>query len=217
MSNNKFRFSNRLSFVTEHGDNVFINDTPLENEENLRKDQDKKKELEQSYQHGWKACALEKDKEIQRLSAQLDNVSRALPEAVNSYLEEFENQVRGEIVKLALKIAEDIISRELEDSASWQAVIDRVLGHVIKAENFTLHLNPAMAKLVSSGEIKVKSGIEVLSDNSLEIGDVRLAGSNGIIDGTVAGRIHSLRNELNKAFSHVDEEDIEESEQEEDI
>ncbi len=201
MSNNKFRFSDRITFVTENGSNVFINDMPVESEENIQQEKDIKAELEQAYQEGWKACEIQKDKEISQILEQMNEIGQQLPGAVSQSLADIASQVKKEIIDLAFRVSQEIICREIDNPETMQAIINRILDNVVKSGDYQLRLNPAIAKLVSRGTLKSKDSVDIVPDPNLQPGDVQLASPDGLIDGTLRERIRTLRSEVDKAFA----------------
>ena len=202
MSNNqKFRFSDRISFVTEHGGNVYINDKALAAEAAKTEEMNAKSLQEQAYKQGWAACEAAKDKEIDKLLQHLEVWKKQLPEALNGYFRELEEQLKGEIIDLSFKLAEQIIGYEVENKAAYQSGLNSFLSQFVNTANAQLYVNPEVAKLINSGELSVKPGVTVVADASLQIGEAKMIGSSGIIDGTFNARLGALQEHVRKNFN----------------
>lgn len=206
MSNSqKFRFSDRISFVTEHGESVFINDRALAAQAAKTEELNVKALQEQSFQQGWAACETEKNKEIDKLLLNLEAWKKELPESLNSYFSELEKQIKGEVIDLAFKLAEQIIGCEVEKKTTYQTVLNDLLDQTVSTSQVQLYVNPEVAKLIKNGEVGVRSGVSVIADPGLRVGEAKLIGGNGIIDGTFNARLSALQEHIRKSFNpHAD-------------
>lgn len=199
-SNNKFRFSDRISFVTEHADNVFINDAPLITEEAKHQEIDNKAAVDAAYRKGMADCAKAKDAELNALRAQFDQLARELPESLNGYFSELENQLKHEVINIAFRIAENIIQREIDQKVNYAKIINDILAGTLRSANISIRLNPMIVNMINSGELPLNNATAV-PDPGLSPGEAIVEGGNGIIDGTFAARLQSLKEAFQKNFS----------------
>ncbi|MDD3117812.1 MAG: FliH/SctL family protein [Victivallales bacterium] len=197
----KFRFSDRVSFVTEYGGNVFINDKALVEEDARAENREREVLQQQSYQQGWASCAAAKDREIAALQQKLREWQQELPQALNRYFAELERQLRSETVTLAFRLTETIIGREVTDAANRRRILDQVLAQAGEMVRGELFVNPEVAASLQQDTAGIGSGITVISDPALRLGEVRLVGNMGIVDGTFSARLEALREHIEQQFS----------------
>lgn len=115
----------------------------------------------------------------------------ALVTACAQPFQALEQAVEEEIVALAVQLACHLVRREIErDPAVLQAAIHDCLAVLAPSvRDVTLYLNPVDAALVrgqlqSPDEFKFKLG----TDAALARGDLRVASSSSLVDGTLAAR-----------------------------
>ena len=197
----KFRFSDRISFVTEYGGSVFIDDKALVEEAAKTEEQNRKSLQEQSYQQGWAACAAAKDREIEKLRQSLSEWKQELPAALNEYFTELEHQLKEESIDLSFQLAETIIGGEVSRRTDWQGVLDEIFaqsGGIMRGE---LYVNPEVAAAIEVGKTRIGSGVKVVPDPALRVGEAKIVGNMGIVDGTFSARLVALREYVGKQIA----------------
>jgi len=135
--------------------------------------------------------------EIAALKARIDVAENKLPESLNAYFAELEAQMRGEIVELAIKAAEAVACAELERRDATAEILRQALSPLIAVQNVKVHVNPAaIAKGFSAGP-----GVQLQGDPRLNPGEVMVESPQGFIDGTVEGRLRTLKDSILKSLS----------------
>lgn len=206
-TNLRFRFTDRMTLVTEPNHNVVVNNMPLSQDTEKSRQLDLEAEREKAYHQGWADCEKETTQKLNALTAKMQQERTALPEALNAYLEELENQFRGEVVDLAFQIAECLLERGFEQRDEYERVLLRVMETVSPVSSLKLSVTPELAGAIAKGEIRLRPGVEIVGDPALKSGEVRVSSSHGIIDGTFQARLTCLREELEKNAGQIDSEE----------
>ncbi len=133
-----------------------------------------------------------------------------LKEAVSGffeYKEELYNQVSGDILEIALKVAQKIIKKEVEtDKSVLESIVRDALKTLAKDENkIILKVNPAdveytkeiVPQLLSSGQFEAK--IFVSGDKDIEEGSALIETSNGVIDANISTQLELIK----EAFKQI--------------
>lgn len=133
-----------------------------------------------------------------------------LKEAVSGffeYKEELYNQVAGDILDVALKVAQKIIKKEVETGHSvLEAIVRDALKNLAKDENkIILKVNSAdveytkeiIPQLLSSGQFEAK--IYVSGDKDIDEGSVVIETSNGVIDANITTQLELIK----EAFKQI--------------
>ncbi len=137
--------------------------------------------------------------EIAALKARLETAERELPAALNAYFQDLELQMREEIVELALKAAEAVACAELERRDPTAEILRQALSPLVSVQNVKVHVNPsAIAKGLSAGH-----GVQLQGDPQLKPGEVMVECPQGFIDGSVAGRLKTLKDSILKSLAET--------------
>ena len=123
------------------------------------------------------------------------------------YKEELYDKVAGDILDIALKVAEKIIKNEVEtDKTVLDCIVKDALKSLAKDENkIILKVNPTdveytkeiVPKLLSSGQFEAK--IFVSGDKEVEEGSAVIETSNGIIDANISTQLELIK----EAFKQI--------------
>lgn len=155
------------------------------------KEDELKSKLDASFQQGWKSCENQMNAKVQALTQQLDAASKQLPQALQKYFAELEKDMRSEVGELAFSIAAMVLGHEVEDSSSLKSLVQEMLNPILDLHNVKLYLNPAVVS--KSGGPDLPPGVKILPDSRLKPGEALLECSQGIIDGTLEGRLATLK------------------------
>jgi len=197
-SNNRFRFSDRITFVTENGHNIIINDTPLAREAEKARQVDLEKERQLAYEQGWKECEAKKLQEIKTAQAQIQQERKQIPLMLNAYLEELETQTRDEIINLSFRIAEYLLENEMKNRDAYRHVLLNLLEEHNSDATLKIFVNPTVAADIAASEFQLRSGVEIAADPALKIGEVKASSGQGLIDGRFTTRLKTLHEEILK-------------------
>lgn len=184
-----------MRIVSDGGvSNVVVTDeaTPGKNITAATKDDELKSKLDASFQQGWKSCEAEMNAKIQALSQQLDAASKQIPLGLQKYFTELEKDMRSEVGELAFSIAAMVLGHEVNDASSLDSLVQEMLNPILDLNNVKLYLNPSIASM-SGRSPEVPSGVRVLPDSRLKQGEALLECNQGIIDGTLDGRLATLK------------------------
>jgi flagellar biosynthesis/type III secretory pathway protein FliH len=209
MSDNAIKFSKRMSFVSPSGaSNVMVTDNASGDNEPRAATPSKEDKInasiEAAFQQGWKTCEQEMNQRIQELNRKLDAALNTLPASLDAYFSELEKQVKTEIQELSFKIARIILGGEIKDESRMRGVVEHMLEPVTDLDGVKLFLCP---EFVPSGNPVdgapepvpiAPSGIEIVPDSRLKPGEAVLETSQGIVDGTLDGRLEKLKEEFDK-------------------
>lgn len=205
----KTQITGRLSLVSPNGQcKVLISDgTPDKvidpNQESAAIEAEKKRRA--AYQEGWNDCEKRMAAEVAGLKAKLKAFQEQLPAELNGYFSELETQMKDEILELSFKIAEAVIGAEMASRDVTAQVVSDALSPLLTLSGVKLHLNPAIA----SGEPEksgMPSGLVLISDPGVKPGEVIVESPQGFIDGTVKGRLKTIREKIIEA--HEERKDV---------
>lgn len=193
--NNVLRFSSKMKIVSGNGvvSNVIVTDeaSPGKDIAAAAKDDELKSKLDAAYQQGWKSCETQMTAKVQALTQQLDAAAKQIPQSLAKYFETLEKDMRSEVGELAFSIAAMVLGHEVENASSLNSLVQEMLAPILDLHNVKLYLNPAIASM--SGGPEVPSGVKVLPDSRLKPGEALLECSQGIVDGTLEGRLNTLK------------------------
>ena len=123
------------------------------------------------------------------------------------YKDELYDKVAGDILDIALKVAEKIIKKEVEtDKTVLDCIVKDALKSLAKDENkIILKVNPTdveytkeiVPKLLSSGQFEAK--IFVTGDKEIDEGSAIIETSNGIIDANIGTQLDLIK----EAFKQI--------------
>jgi len=173
--------------------NVIVTDeaTPGKDIAAAAKEDELKGKLDAAYQQGWKSCESQMNAKIQALTQQLDAAAKQIPQSLAKYFDTLEKDMRSEVGDLAFSIAAMVLGHEVENASSLNSLVQEMLSPILDLHNVKLYLNPSIASM--SGGPEVPSGVKVLPDSRLKPGEALLECSQGIVDGTLEGRLNTLK------------------------
>jgi flagellar assembly protein FliH len=138
---------------------------------------------QRGYEEGLAAGKAEVAARIARLDA--------LAAAFTHPFQGLERAVEDEIVGLAVTLARHLVQREIEHDPKilHAAVADCLAVLATNAREVTLYFNPDDAALVrAEWPAGVEQRFKIATDPKLGRGDLRLASSSTLVDGTIAAR-----------------------------
>jgi len=142
---------------------------------------------QRGYEEGLAAGKAELASRAERLSA--------LATAFTHPFQSLEQAVEDEIVGLAVTLAAHLVRREIEhEPALLQAAVHDCLAVLsTTVRDVTLYLNPDDAALVR-GELQsaAEQRFKVAADAELARGDLRVASSSSLVDGSIAARCKQI-------------------------
>lgn len=161
-------------------------------------DQAKEDGYNQGYHDGF---AVGDEKGRQQGLEHLNSVIKDLQEIVHHIKEELDNRV-GDLIKLAVKIANRIVHAELEINPQIiNGIVKEMVQDMTNFEEIVIHVNPELEKYLVEEDFKsefVKQQINFVGDSKLKMGDCIVKTHLGGRDGTIEGKLDLLERELLK-------------------
>ena len=161
-----------------------------------------------AYNEGYLQCKNELEADYQqKMLSEHQEVEKFKNETItlcNNFYEQLQQQIKSEIVKLSLKIAEKIVSEKLADDND---ITKNAIGEII--ENVTDFTDATIFVSADTHVYLMKNGLDYLPpdliikvDSRLNKGDCRLESPSGIIDASIASRLKIIKEKL---FSNLNE------------
>lgn len=146
------------------------------------------------------------EKGLEEAYAAVNDLKDSLQEFFE-YKEQLYNEISGDILDIAIKVAEKIIKKEVQtDKSVLEAIVNDALKSLAKDENkIILKVNPTdveytkeiVPKLLSSGQFEAK--IYVNGDKEIDEGSAIIETSNGIIDANIETQLDLIK----EAFKQI--------------
>jgi len=135
----------------------------------------------------------------------LHSVIKDLQEIVRHIKEELDNRVNlftGDLIKLAVRIANRIVHAELEINPQIiNDIVKEMVQDMTNFEEIVVHINPELKKYLVIEDFKsefIKQQINFVGDSKLKMGDCIVKTHLGGRDGTVKGKLDLLERGLLK-------------------
>lgn len=212
---NTTQFSRKLKIIsTNTKGTVLVNNSPGETDmgefspENFQAEQEQKT----AYQDGWNACEQQMQgrftemeqqhaAQIEQLQQQIQEVNQQLPVALGQYFQELEGQMKQEICDLSFQISEIILREEIKNKDIIGNIIQEAIAPLVTLRDVKVHLNPQIVDNINNGaNYGIPGGVEIIPDQSVGVGEAMVESSQGFIDGTIEGRLATLKENLDKAL-----------------
>jgi flagellar biosynthesis/type III secretory pathway protein FliH len=119
------------------------------------------------------------------------------------YQDSIEQIIKNQLIDLSIRIAEIILQKALPDQDMTRKIIQQSLEPLSDLQGVKVHLSPDDAAFIKEIQQNrsaddITSSIEVVSDNSLNTGDVFIESKNGFFDARITERLQLLKDNLNK-------------------
>ena len=199
--NFKLRLQSNINLIkTANGDIVVNEENPFEIEcRKLRQklEWQEKSRFEEGYEAGLNEAKGQYDEELRNLKNDFALFRSEIAQIFETYGAELENQCRDEIVKLSLGIGEKVIASELAQRDVTADAVKKIIGSGASLKDAKIFVSRESFENVSSlKEECLPPNVVIEIDPMLKKGDCRLDCAMGIIDGTVAGRLAALKEDL---------------------
>lgn len=145
-------------------------------------EQGRRQGYEEGSKSGYEEGRTKAHEQAQRLALLGDRLENALAQ--------FDSEVGGELMALAVELAREVVRREIQAHPETLLDVVREALEQIPHQHATLYLNPEDASLVRSylGDRLAHFGHRILEEASLERGDCKIEAGGSAIDATVATR-----------------------------
>jgi len=154
-----------------------------------------------SFKQGFDDAQRKNASEIAALKVQLIEAKNQIPEALNAYLSDLEEQMRGEIVNLAFKAAEALTGAEIAKHDTTLGALRSALTPLLTTTGVKIHVAPSF---LAQGVHTPPAGASFVSDPSLRAGEIMVDSQQGLIDGRIQSRLEALKGELLKELGKED-------------
>jgi flagellar biosynthesis/type III secretory pathway protein FliH len=213
----KFKISGKLSLVSQSGKaRVTVSDGPgADTGPEPGPEQAAEQALRASYEAGRRDGMAEREKQlapqIESLKNQINLISSEIPAAISAYFAELEAQAKEEIMDLSLKLAEIILREKIKEEEVLRPLIQDALSPLTDLSGVKIQLSPSIAARVkaSGGAAEgIPPGVEISANPKLSDGEVVVESSQGLIDGTLSGRLETLRGAFAEALSEHNDKNL---------
>jgi len=202
-----------------YNNNISINDVNAGDKNNkftLKEIVDKEKH-DKAYKEGWDVRHEQAEQEknelnqqigvleqkIEELNEILESVSKEIPNALSTYLQELEDQIKAEICDVSFKIAEVLLNREITIDSNVTGVINDSLSKITKFKDVKIFLSHEdFMHLRKTRDEELSPEIEIVSEPSLEKGDVKIECEQEIIDARLSTRMQTLSDLIREKHNH---------------
>lgn len=168
-------------------------------------------EMQKAFDEGMEKAKLESENIIEQAKLQYDKILEEIVKIKEDAINEYKNDIKSnerEIVELAMDIAEKIINYEVDKSDNYiLGIVEDAVNRVVNKKDVTVRLSTqdyytiqANKKILVS-RIKGFGEIELIQDESLNMGSCIVDTPLGVIDGSLQVRMDNIQREINKILN----------------
>ncbi len=168
-------------------------------------------QMQKAFNEGIEKAKLEAEGIIGQAKAEYENILNEIVKIKEDAINEYKNEMKSsekEIVDLAMDIAEKIINYEVDKSDNYiLGIVEDAVNRVVNKKDVTVRLSTqdyytiqANKKLLVS-KIKGFGEIELIQDESLDMGSCIVDTPLGVIDGGLQVRMDNIQREIKKMLS----------------
>ncbi|ACL70437.1 FliH/SctL family protein [Halothermothrix orenii] len=149
---------------------------------------------EQGYEEGYETA-------LNNLQSLISTIEKSVTET-EAELNKEVDRLPGEIIKLAVRIAEKIVNTRIElEPGVINPIVKGMLDGITRAEEVYIKINPGMFEYLDEEDIKSgfnRQKIKILPDDSLKPGDCTVETELGGKDGLIETKLELVEKELLK-------------------
>ncbi len=168
-------------------------------------------QMKKAFEEGMEKARLEAENIVEQAKVEYENILSEIVKIKEDAINEYKNAVKSnekEIVDLAMDIAEKIINYEVDKSDNYiLGIVEDAVNRVVNKKDVTVRLSTqdyytiqANKKLLVS-KIKGFGEVELIQDESLDIGSCIVDTPLGIIDGGLQVRMDNIQKEIKKMLN----------------
>lgn len=168
-------------------------------------------QMKKAFEEGMEKAKIEADGIIEQAKVEYENILNEIVKLKEDAINEYKNEVKSnekEIVDLAMDIAEKIINYEVDKSDNYiLGIVEDAVNRVVNKKDVTVRLSTqdyytvqANKKILVS-KIKGFGEIELIQDESLDIGSCIVDTPLGVIDGGLQVRMDNIQREIKKMLN----------------
>ena len=170
-------------------------------------------EIKDAYDRGFSAGQAPLNEEITKLQnelaaqqQQMQEERKTLTNACQQTLSAIESQMTQATTETSFKLAELIISNELEDKEVLLKMVTSLLADIQSGSETLIKLSPQDFEMI--GNDLSSATLRCLPDTSLQPGDLQIEQPEGYWDANLKSRLEVLREEFDSVAEAVDKEDV---------
>lgn len=149
------------------------------------------------------ACTARVARLKQDMEAEHKRRWQEVEKAIDGFLDDFEARATGQIVELAVRVAEAVVRRNLPDVDMLKSVIRETLDPIMDLHGVRVRLSSHDADLLAGSAPTGMERVEVVRDAGLDSGDVIVESRNGYFDATLSERLSLLGQHLKERSRDV--------------
>jgi flagellar assembly protein FliH len=158
--------------------------------------------FQSGFEEGLATARMEAKKELTSISNEFSSIIQSLKVQYDQALERMDQP----LLKLAMKVAEKIIGRELNDVDKCNDILERqikiFLRETVDQNKITIYMNPKQIDRISSSEslkelrTASKANVNFSANNQLKPGECILETENFIIEGIFTRQLDNLEKQI---------------------
>ena len=168
-------------------------------------------QMKKAFEEGMEKAKIESESIIEQAKAEYENILDEIVKVKEDAINEYKNEVKSnekEIIDLAMDIAEKIINYEVDKSDNYIiGIVEDAVNRVVNKKDVTVRLSTqdystiqANKKLLVS-RVKGFGEIELIQDESLDMGSCIVDTPLGVIDGGLQVRMDNIQREIKKLLN----------------
>ena len=168
-------------------------------------------EMKKAYEEGMLKAQAEANNIIEQAKIEYENILNEIVKLKEDAINEYKEEIKGneeQIVDLALDIAEKIINYEVNRTDDYivsivEDAVNRVANKkdvIVKLSTQDYYIIQANKKLLMT-RVKGFGEIELVLDESLDVGNCIVDTPLGVIDGSIQVRMDNIQNEVKKMLN----------------
>lgn len=168
-------------------------------------------QMKKAFEEGMEKAKIESASIIEQAKAEYDKILEEVVKIKEDAINEYKNDIKSnekEIVELAMDIAEKIINYEVDKSDNYiLGIVEDAVNRVVNKKDVTVRLATQdyytiqASKKILVSKIKGFGEIELIQDESLDMGSCIVDTPLGVIDGSLQVRMDNIQREINKMLS----------------
>jgi flagellar assembly protein FliH len=170
------------------------------------------KEYEKGFNDGYQQGANETQAQYEEFIIQKNEEFYSILKEFESKIEEYENSFSEIVIKIAGRIAQKILKREIETESIVKETIGDALSQVIAAQNIVIKINPDDLTLIETeGDLTHDSRFNKIRfepDKSIEKGGCIIETEIGNVDARINSQLEEILKQLELKFVNKKEDDV---------
>jgi len=162
----------------------------------------KEEAFQAGYEEGKETTLTETKRQIEDLSEEFVAMIHSLKEQFSRVL----GKMNKPLVKMAMKVAENIIGREIQSESDYYDILRRRIKQLLieaaDQSKITIHINPNQLDWVTGTEIldsfQMPSNAEInfIKDNEIKAGECLLESEEYILEGALSRQLENLEKQV---------------------